>query len=190
MHYNMLTASSNPQFALQVNNCNQIIIGSAALFPLFQYQFLEIFQFPLSAAFSHQFHSKFHPVFYSLIPPLAFPLTTVPCRVPPPLDGLSLPCQYGHFPTCALNEHQTSRCSMLGPLILSRETPLSTYKVTCVWPKACHGLLKTHTHKLHVYFDHIQHKDYDSTTIVFLSCVSTPTRYQTTFTAHNLDFWR
>ena len=76
---------------------------------------------PLSQCFGN----KFHPMFctYSLVPlpPLAFPLTTVRCRVPPPLDRLSPNCQYGHFPTCALNERPTNRCSMVGPLILGRE---------------------------------------------------------------------
>ena len=126
-------------------NCYQICIGSVAPFP--PYQFLVYFWFPspLAKVLETSFTQCFVHIPWFYFPPLAFPLTTVPCRVPPPLDRLSPNCQYGHFPTCALNERPTNRCSMVGPLILSssRETPLSTYKVTSVWSRAYQGSLST-----------------------------------------------
>ena len=121
MHYNVLTASSSPNSA---NKFNPIVTKYAlVLFPQ-PLQFLVYFVGSVSPL-SQCFENKFHPMFctYSLVPlpPLAFPLTTVRCRVPPPLDRLSPNCQYGHFPTSALNERPTKLCSMVGPLILGRE---------------------------------------------------------------------
>ena len=178
MHYNMLTASSNPQFALQVNNCYQIIIGSAALFPLFQYQFLEIFQFPLSAAFSHQFHSKFHPVFYSLIPPLAFPLTTVPCRVPPSpgwivpaLSVWALPHMRTEWTSDQPVFNARTINTQQGDAVINLQSDLRLTQSMSRFIK------DTHTSFMFTSIISRTRIMIPLSTIVFLSCVSTPTRY-------------